>query len=696
MAVTLTGNFTATGLYSIQNNGGYGQGTAYAGVDTSMSYKTYCAPGSGDAFDEGYQDTLSDTKAVLKITATQERFLVEDALEITIYSTSPVDTEPMYFWQNLEDTRYIVSTHTIEEEIGTQTVVELTLTNTTDISNLLAYGCSINAGVVGSSRNKYRIYDVSIELTGESSEAGPVLTLNTTSLAGTMSEGTYYHPAGDDEFTVSVGYSQELGTAMQYLRYTVKTAGDETGVSTSITGTSFTVDRSFWTELPASGTLEIMAVSAHGIPSETLVLPWVITHYDLSVTTPVSGAIIQTGEDVVLAWNLVLPEGMPSAPVPSRYTIWPAWDDSEEFQVAYGTTERTYTISSDSLAGHTKLKLLILDEYGTDGASVRGMDSGTLVMLYLQPSAALHGITVGIEHLEGKYTPLLTVLWESEGQTAFQITADDFDTGAVWGTTTQYTIPRLFADGVHVIRLRIQDANGTWGEWSDPVYVDAANQAVDGTVSLAAQKAATGVRLSITGTGDALQYADVLIYRDGVLIAQLPGTDTLKYEYTDAEVSGTCSYYVRLAIDHGFYAQSETVTIDATPGTDGILLPDGTWIALKYTRDFPRVYQSTLNEETYEQYYAGRQYPVFMRSGRKARQITREYIDKSGGICDALEAASGSVVLYKTTLGLVIRGELNSVTAGRGAFWSTVSFRLLQSDEPAELTYTPGVNSVAI
>jgi hypothetical protein len=171
------------------------------------------------------------------------------------------------------------------------------------------------------------------------------------------------------------------------------------------------------------------------------------------------------------------------------------------------------------------------------------------------------------------------------------------------------------------------------------------------------------------------------------MIAQLPGTGTMEYTYEDIMAGGECQYYVRMMMTEGHYAQTETVTIDAKPSTDGIILADGTWIPLRYTQDFPRRYNITSREETYQRYYAGRAYPVSIRSGRKSRQVSMEYIDKGHAICSALERETGSVVIYKTVLGDVIQGELNQVMAGKGSLYSTVSFKILECDHTEAIEY---------
>lgn len=700
MQVTLTGTFTRWGALRRSDVDTYGY--SYDGSAGQESDTLHCVawfkPNAGDAFNEGYQDTLTSKKAELTIRVTKARGYKEDGLKLIYYQTEPMggvnDTAEDLYRSLVEyeiyGTDFIGATEIVKTGItsnGTEKTITVTVTDTQKLEYLLAYGVAFDAAY----GNNYKIGSMTLALSGDSNEAAPEISVDSSAMAGTLSDGTYYHPAGDSDFAVGVTYSQELGTAIQELRYTVKPViGDVvTGTTTEI---SFTVPHACWSEIPASGVVEITAVSAHGIPSETLSLPYVITHYNVQVRSPVSGSILETGQDIELAWELVLPDGMPSAPAPTRYTIWPAWDDEKDYQVAYAVTERTYTIPASSFAGHTKLRLIILDEYGTDGAVVRRKGDGRLLMLYLQPSAAVSGITVTPEYTSGMYKPVLTVSWSSEGQSAFRVRADGVDYGPVWGTDTAYTIPKVFDDGVHEIRLQIQDAIGRWGSWSEPIFVNVVNNANTEWVSaVRAGRTERGVTLNITASGSDLAYADVLIYRNGVMIAQLPGTDTMQYEYEDTGANGVCEYYVRFLTANGFYAQTEITKIDATPETDGMILEDGTLVQLRYTPDHPRMYRISAKQDTYQRYYAGRNYPISVKSGQKSRIVNMEYIDKTAGICDMLEEAVGSVVIYKTVRGDVIRGELNQVNSSRGSLYSKVSFQLTEVDWQEEVPYTAGV-----
>ena len=701
MQITLTGTMYLVGVrydneaYNYQYNPTNYIGYSYSSL-TKGQNRMFCYAGSGDAFDEKYRNAIKNPTVTLKVNLTRDGANSSAAssfndLEIRTYSQNFIGSVDKFGSMDYEEQWDYIYFHaaTTKTYKPTGSLPELSfqITDKTEINNILGKGMALFAGYDSDgTRNFYKVNSVSVEITGETTEAAPVLSLNTSGFAGTFKDGTYFHPAGNTPFTVGVNYSQGIGVSMSQLRYVAKDAAGSMLTSGTTTATSFTFDRSLWKDLPASGTLEVSAASAHGLLSETLVIPWVITHKNLSVVSPVSGSIIPTGQDVELRWNLILPDGMPSAPNPTGYTVWPVWDGGEEYQTGYKVTNREFVISAAELAGHTTLKLLITDEYG-DGTVSRRKGDGKLVLLYLQPSAAIHAVSLETEYGTGLYTPLLTAAWDSAGQAAFRVLADSFDSGAIWGKANRYVIPKIFSDGAHAVQVRIQDANGSWGDWTEPVFAMVKNRGNGGSVNLSAKVVNVGVELNITGSP---AHADVLIYRNEKLIAQLEGTADMKFTYTDKDASGECRYAVRFVSENGFYSVSPTVFVNATPATDGMVLEDGTWLPLLYAVEHPTIYKATKTEETYAKHYAGRSYPVIMRSGRKSRTLTMEYIDKDASLCDVLEEICGSVVTYKNVLGEVLKAEINNVSAGRSAAWNTVSFRLTQCDEPGEAIYDLG------
>jgi ribosomal protein L35AE/L33A len=687
MQVTLSGSFDRRVIRATTNGQYVYDGSNRVGYNSSGDHYMLCTAGSGEVFDPDFRDTITSGKITLKLTAAFKAAIASDGyLQVWVYREPVYDTDPAYTYRRmtLVGSDKITVPNTTKKWYGDK-VLEVEISGAAMVKNMLANGFGIFAFGL---QNMYEVSAATLELTGESTEPPPEIAVDTGYMQGTYTGGIYYHPAGDTDLYAGITYSQSLGVAMEYMRYTVRDAAGAVVYTGQTTDKKFLLPKQYWREIPASGTIEMVAVSAHGIPSSAAVLPWVISHRDVRIVSPVSGSILETGEDVKISWEMVLPDGFPSsAPNPTRYTLWPAWDDDDTFTTAVSVTSRSYTIPADDFAGHTRLKLLILDEYGS---VARRQGDGRLLMLYLQPSAAMTSITVSPQASDGTYAPVLTVSWTAEGQTAYQITAGDYDSGPVWGTAGTHQIPAVFDDGVVPIRIRIQDANGRWGAWSEPIFVEVKNKALSGgSAVVTAETSLRGVRLSIKGVG--VQYTDVLIYRDGVLIAQLAGSSAMEYVYEDTMAAGECGYRIRFVNPStGYYYQTGEIRADATPETDGILLDDGTWIALRYTPDFPRHYNITVREETYQRYYAGRAYPVTVRSGRKSRIVNMEYIDKGYTLCSELEAACGSVVVYKTVLGDVIRGEINQVSGRKGSIYSRVSFRLTEVDRAPAVRYRAG------
>ena len=697
MQITLTGTMNRNGIKyngevdTYQYAETYYIGYGYSSFTKGQS-RVFLYPGTGDAFNKKFRESIKNPTVTLRLNLKIDTSRTNTTdIEIKTYSQDYLgeasSVTGMTFEQRWDYMNYHYATSKSYPVSGKLPSVSITITNKTEIDNIFDKGLSLYPAADSSGlRNLYQVTSASVEITGETTEAAPVVSLNTSAFSGQFVDGVYFHPAGDTPFAVGVNYSQSIGVGMSALNYTAKDAMENVLTSGTTSATSFTFDRELWKDLPASGTLEVSATSAHGLPSATLVIPWVITHKNLSVLSPVSGSIIPTGQNVELRWDLILPEGMPSAPDPTGYTVWPVWDGGEEYQTGYKVTEREFIIPAEELAGHTALKLLITDEYG-DGTVSRRKGDGKLVLLYLQPSAAIHAVSLETEYETGLYTPLLTAVWDSAGQAAFQVLADTFDSGVIWGKANRYVIQKIFSDGAHAVQVRIQDANGSWGDWTEPVFAMVKNRGNGGSVNLSAKAVDVGVELNITGSP---AHADVLIYRNEKLIAQLEGTADMKFTYTDKDASGECRYAVRFVSENGFYSVSPTVFVNATPATDGMVLEDGTWLPLLYAVEHPTVYKATKTEETYAKHYAGRSYPVIMRSGRKSRTLTMEYIDKDASLCDVLEEICGSVVTYKNVLGEVLKAEINNVSAGRSAAWNTVSFRLTQCDEPGEVIYDLG------
>ena len=91
MRITLNGTFGSYGALRHQNNDTYGYNfNGNAGPDSTVHYVAWYKPDTGDAWNEGYQNTLTDMKAVLTIQVTKQKGASDDGLELLFYKNAPL------------------------------------------------------------------------------------------------------------------------------------------------------------------------------------------------------------------------------------------------------------------------------------------------------------------------------------------------------------------------------------------------------------------------------------------------------------------------------------------------------------------------------------------------------------------------------------------------------------------------------
>ena len=91
MRITLNGTFSSYGALRHSSNDTYGYNfSGNAGPDSTVHYVAWYKPDTGDAWNEGYQETLSDMKAVLTIQVTKQKGASDDGLELLFYKNAPL------------------------------------------------------------------------------------------------------------------------------------------------------------------------------------------------------------------------------------------------------------------------------------------------------------------------------------------------------------------------------------------------------------------------------------------------------------------------------------------------------------------------------------------------------------------------------------------------------------------------------
>ena len=275
--------------------------------------------------------------------------------------------------------------------------------------------------------------------------------------------------------------------------------------------------------------------------------------------------------------------------------------------------------------------------------------------------------------------PLPTISWTSSSQVAYQVRFADYDSGTVYGAAQKHRVPYVYEDGLYAAQVRTQATTGAWSDWTPVQYVQITN--VPPVVDL--------FRFVLTKTTHAVTtvwdtsgtFAAYILYRGGVPIHV--GTDR---RYTDLYGNGTQSYFVRGITADGYYLQSKTGTIDATPDVDCLYdIAGDRWIPLKFSAE-PRKRQYMTNERVSLRYYAGRSKPVAFTEG---------FIEHSGSfVCctqnpaeaKEIERLAGTEVICKSRDGESIRGILNSVNRVSGQV-QDVSFVVNEIDWEEKVKY---------
>lgn len=646
-------------------------GHTYGENSEGWDYRIRLNPGTGDAFQfTNYtkisgavvsanikRKTTADTVHPIKLKYGKSANTFTDAT--TCYAIISNST----WYGDLIDVRLDATTEKVEKNIAVFAEYDSL------IDNVLKYGLAMTYD----STDITEISDVTITLMVQDEYVPPVITLQSTQSGGVVVGGTYHHNL-NKMFTLGVNYTQAGNDALQELTAMVAGLNDGTAVFTSTTN-YVNVSADQWKKLPVSGTITLYAKSSKAT-SNTLVIPYVIDEYDVHFTFPTSGSVIRSDEDLTISWEAVAPSTQ-TIDAPEKY-LTEIWFDNGEGSGGDYTTLTSKTITADQLAGHNQVHMRLYSYYIMCETS---QSAAPVMNLYIQQVAGTGNVTV-IHAADKPF--IICVQWESTGQTAYQVQVGKFISDICWGGDTQYRVPFVLENGVtYPVRVRIQDTQGVWTDWSEPIYTTAQDPLYENLPGVSAKMESGVVQVSVEiNSTIASLYETVLLYRDGVSIASYPVSERITH--TDIDANGATVYSATATRyfgndTFGNVALYAPITVDATPDTDGLVLADKTWLPLRYTVDEVQ-YSGSVSEEVYQRYYSGRQYPVVMRSGRKTETLSLAYADPTGALADILSEQVGTVVLFKNLDGLRFWGCLESVSPTRHRGWCAVSLTLRKVD----------------
>lgn len=273
-------------------------------------------------------------------------------------------------------------------------------------------------------------------------------------------------------------------------------------------------------------------------------------------------------------------------------------------------------------------------------------------------------------------SPRPVVTWSCEGQQAFQARFGDYETGSIFSTSKTYKCPIYLEDGIHTVSVQTQGTNGLWSQWvSQTITVEN----VPGDAIVLIGFPSHHARLSWSGGGD----GDFYILRDGVPIGKTDAN-----EYTDSFVIGKHSYQVLEQFSDENYTMSNKVTMTLVASNNMISpVSAAAWQDLKYSLDKSPTFGESHAQTGALIHYAGRKYPVFESSGFEDKTLSFTVAFKTQKEATEFGQLLGQTVCYKSKIGRMIVGVLDSYSVETNRRYSQYSFTIKQTDYREEIAY---------
>lgn len=353
------------------------------------------------------------------------------------------------------------------------------------------------------------------------------------------------------------------------------------------------------------------------------------------VSTFIDGSVVNR-----FAWDHIIATGTAQSAYDLQYSIdnGATWTDIAS---AVAAENQYCDVPADTLPAGTLLWRV--RTYNADGVGGTWSASATIVVQAAPAAPLITSVTA---------TPRPEIAWQSSGQQAYQVTAGDYNSGAVFGTIKTHKIPMFLPDGSASIRVRIQNEFGLWSAWA-AVNIIVAN-AGSGTFTLSATvDANTNVHLTWQGAGEIACY---YVYRDGTLIGKTDETT-----FTDHLAIGLCSYTVR-AVAGDDYILSAPVAVDVACETAVVADVDTfDWRMLPYLRDAEPVIKASATRQVTYQHYSGRRFPLAEIAEYEDETYSFEYSFLDRAEAMAVRGLLGKIVAVKTPHGECYVGVLEAM-----------------------------------
>ena len=481
----------------------------------------------------------------------------------------------------------------------------------------------------------------------------------------------------DDSHDIKINWNADIATSESGVTYPVTelaflwgTSKDSLSnvINIEPSATSFTIPAN---TLPVTGTVYWQIRWKSDITSEYLYTDagWYATNDvtpSVQIVSPVN-ASIDGSVDNVFRWNYLIDTASPQRAFDLQISNNKGSSWIDVFSHAE-QSETSATVPADTFLAGTGMWRV--RAYNTDNTASEWSDIASIIVRAAPQPPVFSKVST---------TPRITVEWQSVGQQGYQIKADGYDSGAMFGTGKVFTIPRYYEGGKTIsISLKIKNRFGEWSEWTETKVTIANTSLGEITASVTVEDNAAVISSSLID--GAKRY---YVLRDGKAIGKI--TDQV---YRDYGACGAHEYRVMAVDDSGNYAVSEVVKATVFPETAviGIIGEAADWVHLLKRRGSAPEIQTQKSEDISYQFYSGRLLPMAYSSKFITREKQLSYTVYKAE-ADKLEAMIGEIVIYKDYAGNKIFGILNDLQLSGKATRPDVTMTITEIDYSEEITY---------
>lgn len=371
--------------------------------------------------------------------------------------------------------------------------------------------------------------------------------------------------------------------------------------------------------------------------------------------------VIQSGADIQFAWEHIVETGA----APTGFDIQYSTDKLMWHDLLTGkTSETTALLEDNTLPGGTVYWRV--RTYNADAVAGEWSDPAEIIVI-APPDAPV----IVLDQI----SPQPIIRWIAQGQISYELEIDKAESVSRYGNENRYQAKTVLSDGLHTVRVRIQNSYSLWSKWAEASFT--VFNAPGAEITLTATPDSMGnisLSWSVAGLFDRYE-----VLRDGNVIARTATTS-----FTDRLAIGSVQYQVRGIVDEaGNYSLSNAVEQSVSVRYVQIApVSGGEWLTLPYsTTDIREVATNVSRAVTYQQ-YTGAKLPTATVSEALtvSHQIATAFPWSQKADADRLEAMIGQLVCVKDPRGERFVGVLGSFSKTSSRFYIAYSLTITPVD----------------